>query len=496
MWLAAVAAGLGGGALLGIGFELVPGAGPPIAAAVVLHVAWVVVPVMASAMDATLDPRSFEELPLSSGELGRGLLAASATGPGGLATMLFVAVGFGVGLWPGPVGIVTVPVLTALMVLIAVVSGRLVTALVSDLLARSRVGEIGSLVAGLVSGLSVLVAMSTLPESIESFELTMPEWVRWLAVLPSGAVGAAFGRFHAGSWPSAGVMTVWASVGLATLVWAHSRALDRLPTRSVTQRSSRVRPDTDVLGAGLQRLVPSPPVRVAAAKELRYLRRDPRVRAQLLGSFVTVMVFGFLATSLFDTPLVSFLAVLATWAVIAAAVPNQFGVDGGSFWTYVASPTDLAVVLAGKNAAWALVAAPVAVVVGAVGSLVGGSLAHLSTALVVSVIVFFVWTAVGNFTSVYGAFPLPERQLFGTNTGGSGRAVVVSLVGLAASGVLTGPPVAAVVVAISLGGPGAGLAAALGGLVYAGAIYAIGWRLVKVIAGERRLALVEVLDAS
>ena len=480
---------------MAVAFEVVPGRGAATAAAVMLHVVWVVLPIMASAMDATLDPRSFEALPLRSTELGRGLLAASVAGPGGLATVLFVVVGFGVGLWPGPVGVVTAPVLAALLVLISVVSGRLATTVISDLLARSRAGEIGSVVAGLLSGLAVLVTLNTMPQQVEAFTFQIPGWVPWLAVVPSGAVGSAFEAIAAGSWTVAVATAAWATVTLAGLVWAYSRSLDRLQTRSITRTAGKVGSNADVLGSRLGRLVPSAPTRVVAAKEVRYLRRDPRLRAQLLGGFVTVMVFGFVAASTLDTPFASFLAVLATWAVIAALVPNQFGADGGSFWVYVAAPTDLRAVLAGKNIALAVVAGPVAVTVGVAGAVVGGTAVHLVTAIASSAIVFFVWTAVGNITSVFGAFPLPERQLFGSNVGGSGRAVVVSLAGLAASGVLTGPAALGIGLAILVAGPGAGFAAAVAGIVYSAFVYGMSWRIVSGLAAERRFALIDALDS-
>ena len=52
---------------------------------------WLVIPVVAAALDETVDPRRLELLPLSRGRLAAGLLAAAAIGPGTVITVLAVA---------------------------------------------------------------------------------------------------------------------------------------------------------------------------------------------------------------------------------------------------------------------------------------------------------------------------------------------------------------------------------------------------------------------
>lgn len=496
VWLLAVAAGVGGGGLLAVAIAVVPGAEvAPVTAAVVLNAAWVLVPILASAIDVTLDPRSFETLPLTATQLGRGLLLASTVGPGGLATVLFVTIGLGSSLWPGPIGVFTVPVLTALLVLISVVSGRLATTVVSEVLSRNRIGEIASVAAGLVSVLAVLAVAGAAPESAgSSLQFSLPSWLAWLAVVPSGAVGAAFTSFEQGAVGIGVGYTAWAAVGAVALTWAYGTALERMQTRAVVHQRSRVRAGITVLGSWLTRIVPAPELRGVTAKELRYLRRDPRLRAQLAGGFATVVIFGFFGASLFDRAWFPFLAVMAVWAVTASVVPNQFGVDGGTVWGYVASSGSLSTVLAGKNVAWALVAAPVAAVTGVAGAIVAGSIEYLAASLLLAAVVFAVWTAVGNFTSIYGAFPFPEQQLFGSNTGGSGRAVIASLLGLVVSSALTGPPVVAVGVAAYLGGPAWAVLASAIALVYAVVVFTATARLAARIVVERRFQLVELLD--
>lgn len=496
IWLSAVAFGVGAGALLAFAIEYLP---KPevvaILAGAILQVGWVVVPLLASTLDATLDPRDFELLPLGSGELGRGLLVAGVVGPGGLLTVLVAGIGLGLGLWPGPLGVVVTPVLLVLVTFLCVVSGRLVTAVVSEGLARARAGVIAGTMVGLMGAAVVgtVVVAPTLAGA--GRQAGLPAALEWLAVLPGGAVGAAFHAVDVGDVGRAVGFTTWALISGMVLTWTYGWWLDRMRARSVTAAPGRVRGDGTTLGSGLERFIRSAPVRVAAAKELRYLRRDPRLRAQLLGGVVVLVVFLSVSVSfsVFDTPYAPFLAVLGTWALIATVVPNQFGVDAGSFWGYVVSPTNVSAALLGKNLVWAMLAVPTTIAVAGVGAVLSGTAAYVAAALLAAAAVFLIWMAVGNLTSIYGAFPLPDNQLFGSGPN-TGRAVVVSLIGLAVSGALTGPVVLATGFATYLGGPGPATVAAMGGVVYAGVLFSVALNCARGLVIERRFELLRVLD--
>ncbi|MGH9196939.1 MAG: transporter, partial [Acidimicrobiia bacterium] len=84
---------LGLGAMIGLGaFAAVRAFGPPalLLAWVVIAAAWLVGPLVAAALDETLEPRRLELLPLPPLRLVTGLLAAAAIGPGALATAVVV----------------------------------------------------------------------------------------------------------------------------------------------------------------------------------------------------------------------------------------------------------------------------------------------------------------------------------------------------------------------------------------------------------------------
>jgi ABC-2 type transport system permease protein len=494
IWLLAVVGGLGGGALVALAARFLD---QSLAWAVLVGVGiqaiWVLVPIVASAIDATINPRWFELLPLSTSELGRGLLAAGMVGPGGLASVLVVGIGLGVGYWPGWWGVVTVPALALLLTFIGVVSGQLATACLSDFLARSSGAVLGP-----VLGLGIAAVASSIAGAIsESGDFRpdiIPSWLAWLSVVPGGAVALAMSQLETGAWGWALLALMWGLITAWVLTWAHGREIARLQTRSVTQRRARSRRGGgSVLGENLKRLVPATDLRVAAAKEGRYLRRDPRLRAQIVGAVVTVVVFGYVGATLIPSDYAPFVAVAVTWAIVTSLAPNQFGVDAGSFWAYVANPTNVARVLAGKNVMWGLVAAPPAVLAAAAGAVVAGSPRYLAAALLASASVALIWMMVGNMTSIFGPFPLPERQVFSTGPT-AGRAIAVSLGGLAVSGALTTPMIVVMGVALYLGGARWATLAGVVAVTYAAVLFRFGFRWAQSAVVERQFLMLEALD--
>src|SRR5260370_29411447 len=114
-----------------------------------------------------------------------------------------------------------------------------------------------------------------------------------------------------------------------------------------------------------------------AAKEMRYMWRDPRRRASLL-SVVILLAFpaaGILRGRTHSRQLV-LLAGAGALALCLQAV-NQFGLDGPAFWMNVAAGGDPAADLRGKNLAIAVLGA-VLVAVEAMGlAVLGGGWAYL-----------------------------------------------------------------------------------------------------------------------
>jgi ABC-2 type transport system permease protein len=431
---------------------------------------WLVIPVVAAALDETVDPRRLELLPLSRRRLATGLLAAAAIGPGTVVTVL-AAGGAMIWSFSGLASILPVALSGLLFVVWGLASSRLVTTFLTDLLRSRRGRDVAVVAASLAVGVVVIFANVYRPVPGD-FAGGTPQLGNLGTVLgwtPPGAMGEAMSDFGEGDWRAGGARLAYVLAATGVVVWLWQIVLGRLSTRSAS--TDRVR----TVSEGVS-LVPrvftgrSGPVYVTAGKELRYMRRDPRFRSQAVGLVIALAALGFGAGRfLIGTEYAPFLATVIAWMVASTGF-NLFGMDDRSFWAYVVSGVDLRRILAGKNLALALIGVPALILVALLTSLIGGEFSHLATAIVTGLAVLAVWLGVGNVTSVMGAFPMPESNLFGSRSG-SAAAGAVAIVGVLAAGALTVPVAAAVGLPAVLLGPWQGLvgalvAAALGWLAY------------------------------
>jgi ABC-2 type transport system permease protein len=499
IWLASAAAGLivgflawGAGRLFGA-----DGVGVWFG---VIGLAWLVLPLVSGALDETVDPRRLELLPLARRQLAVGLLAAGLVGPGALISLLAVA---GAAVWAIDRPVVLVPVIVSGLgfVLWCLASSRLVTTFFSDLL-RTRRGRdlavIGaSILAGLVSlGLILLTPGSDLPgapgvDSGSGFldiDLSRNP-LRWT---PPGGLGRALGLFAGGDWIGGLILLVYGVGATMVVMVLWQLVLTRLATRA--PRSAAVR--SVVSGQGLAPALLNNwpgPAAATSGKELRFMRRDPRFRAQAVGISIAMALLGFGAgRSLLRTEYAPFLAAVVAWMVATTGF-NVFGMDDGSFWAYLVSGVDLRRVLIGKNLAFGLLGAPLLVVAALVLAFVSGHYAHLLAAILGGLAVLFVWLAVGNVTSILGAVPMPESNLFGSrNT--SGAAALAAIAGIVAAGALTAPIAAAIGLPAALIGPWAGTIGAVAALGLGWLIYRLSLRVAGGLLLSRSLRMLEVLD--
>ncbi len=437
----------------------------------VVALGWLVVPVVAAALDETVDPRRLELLPLTRVRLAAGLLASAAIGPGTVITVLAAA---GASIWSftGLVSILPVVISGLLFVVWCLASSRLVTTFLTDLLRSRRGRDVAVVAATLAIGVLVITANLYRPVPGD-FAGDTPQLGNLGTVLgwtPAGAMGEAMSDFGEDGDPGPGLARVaYVVAATGVVVWLWQIVLGRLSTRTAT--SSRVR----TVGEAVS-LVPrvfrgrSGPVYVTAGKELRYMRRDPRFRSQAVGLVIALAALGFGAGRfLLGTEYAPFLATVIAWMVASTGF-NLFGMDDRSFWAYVVSGVDLRRILAGKNLALALIGVPAVGFVAVLMSLVAGEFAHLLAAILAALAVLAVWLGVGNVTSVLGAFPMPESNLFGSRNA-SAAAGAVAIAGVLAAGALTVPVAAAVGVPAVMLGPwqglvGAVVAVALGWLAY------------------------------
>jgi ABC-2 type transport system permease protein len=496
LWLSALAGGLAGGLILGVISRGAPELVGPITVLVfgTVGLAWIIVPVVIASIDDSLEARTFELLPFTSKQLARGLVLAGLVGPGTIATVLGLGYGSVLAFASAAV-IVPVIVVSLTAVMLCVVAARWATATLSDLLRRRRGQEIALMAVVGLTLLPTLFAVTVAESASTDLDIAgalsqvaaIVQWTPW------GALGRSVVSLGAGEWL---VATAGFSYGLAATFGAYalfSRSLRRMALNApseVVARSGR---------AGSRLLpkripLPATPVGAVAAKELLSIRRDVRMRSQLFGGVVAIVVLGVVGGSVVvGTIFAPFLSVLAVFILVTAVTPNQLGYDGGSFWGYMTMAPDLGTVIRGKNLGWAVVCVPLSVSLALIGAVASGRWVYVPAALFGSVVVALIWLGVGNITSIFGAFRLPETNLFGSRNV-SGGAFVATMIGITVSGLLTLPPLLAVGVPAFLSQPLWATVAAAASVAYAALVYRVAVRRAAVFAHDRRFVLLKTLD--
>lgn len=501
VWAAAVVGGaLGGLAVFGLGRLT----GEPelmlVISFTVAFVGWMIVPASFSALDETLDPRQFELLPLTTREVVTGLLVAGAVSPGGVGTLvgLIVAVFASFPDWAlVPLSLLSVVAELAMCLVVA----RLVTTVLSNLLASRRSREIVTLVFAL--GFALVALLPALLETSEGeaprldISLGSLEGLRSLAWLPPGALGHAVALASEGEIGGALGLIAYGFAAALGIGWLWARSVRRMMVTSpVEGRRGRRHQALErplALIPGWLRLRPGP-VTGTVGKELRYLVRDNRVRSQLLGSFIPLMVIAFVSEGSFTQgELAPFLAVGVAFLVVFGILANQFGVDGGSFWGYVVSPVSLTDVVKGKNLSWGMIVLAPTLVIAIGLALWSGRFAYLAAAMLASLSVLLVAMSIGNLTSIYGAFRIPESNPFG-NRGFSGPVFVAVILSMMSSAALILPLALLIGLPAFFLGPLAATIGALGGVGYGVLVYRLMMKLTARLLIERRQQLLEVID--
>lgn len=458
-----------------------------------IGLAWLVIPVVAAALDETVDPGRLELLPLTRRQLAGGLLAAAAIGPGTLISVLAVA---GALAWSvtGPVSLLPSLVGGLLFLVWCLASSRLLTTFLTGLLSSRRGRDVALVAVSLVAGGFAFFANAHRPQPGD-FDGGIPQLGNLGTLLgwtPAGAIGVSLADFGTGDWGAGSARLTYVFVATAAVVWVWQIVLGRLTTRSTG--NPRVR----TVGEGVA-LVPrvfagkSGPVYATAGKELRYMRRDPRFRSQAVGLAIALAALGFGAGRfLLGTEYAPFLATVIAWMVASTGF-NLFGMDDRSFWAYVVSGVDLRQILAGKNLALALIGIPAVSLVAVTGSLLVADFSHLLSAILASIAVLAVWHGVGNITSVLGAYPMPESNLFGSRNA-SLAAGAVAIAGILVAGALTVPLAAAVGLPAVLLGAWQGLIGSVVALILGLVAYRLSLKIAGGILETRGPRILELLD--
>ena len=317
---------------------------------------WLILPLVAFGLDATLDPATLALFPLRTRPLAVGLLAASATGAWPLANLVGL-LGVTVGLASGAFGLLIALIAVVLEVLFCIALARFVTTSLAGLL-RSRRGKdfavflvipIFALYEAFAQVVPRLSAEGKLHES--SFN-GVDTALRWL---PPGLAAHAIQDASSGRpGPAVARLALLAAV-IVVLVWLWIRSLSRaLVTADTSTQSSAVRSAALPFARyGLRGTL--------AARFWIYQRREP---LSVTYWAIVVVIMGATSVSTVTTPryLVAIL-LSAGFAGVFVGVfhANSIGLSGPAFSleaTALSGSRALRAYFSGQNIALGLVGVP------------------------------------------------------------------------------------------------------------------------------------------
>ena len=423
-----IAVGFGGVAAVGLATlrAVKPDTASTIAAGAftVLLFGWVVGPVVTLASDNTLEPDRLALLPLTARQLMPGFLLASTVGVGGLFTVVVLTGGV-IGMAPSTPAVVITILAAVTEVALCVTSSRLVGTLLSGAARNRRWRDVALTVGPLLLiatnfGIQVWNRQRFGPQGYRFGDGgAIGRTVRWL---PSGWPAVAMGAARRGDLLAA-VGLVVATAGLTVvLLWGWWRALGRLTTRSPTAGDRRTRRDATLIPRWTP-FFPANRVGAVAAKDLKYVWRDPRQRASTIAALMSSII-----------PLISIITVRSSnpKLVLFAAAPaltlslnqaNQFGFDGPAYWMNVAAGSDVRSDLMGKALARLTLGVVTVVSIGAVLTAVAGDVTRLPSAIALAIAAWGIAGGLAIVASVTAPYPLPDRSTNPFTSGGAGTGV-------------------------------------------------------------------------
>lgn len=403
-----------------------------------LLVGWLIIPVLASGLDMTLDPARFVTYSIPMKQLLTGLALSSFIGVPGVVTLV-AAMGTAVGWWRYPGAAAAALICGALGALTCIIASRAITAASTSLASSRRFKD--------VSGIVVLVPLMLMgpiiagvTSGISDFSVYLPQLATTLSWTPLGAVWGVPADIAVGAWGPAGLKLLIALATLAVLTWVWKLCLVKaLVTPAFSGGGRRT---AGKLGFFVR--FPQTPTGAVAARCLTYWFRDPRYSAGLLIAplIPLVMVFGGTQTAGLEAvgPILSYAGAFAAF-MVAWSISADISYDNTAFALHLATGVSGKADRTGRVMAAAVLALPLGLLFAVAGSVVAGDWQILPGAL--GLVLGATGAGLG-LASVFSSrftmvVPLPGESPMKSKPGNNFATVLIQLSGFAGAGVLAAP---------------------------------------------------------
>ncbi|PJJ62108.1 transporter [Compostimonas suwonensis] len=399
--------GLGVVALIVVGLIALSGAPAEISRTVVilagsaLILGWVIIPLLTTGIDQTLDPSRLVTFPIPLNRLVVGLAVAGMLGIPGILSLIASIATAGTW-WQQPLIAIVAALCGIVGVVIAVVASRMINALSAGLTSNRRFREASGLlifIPLILLGPIILFVTSGLRDAAGA----LPSFAEGLSWSPLGAIWAVPSAVAEGS---VGGALARLAIALATIVvlwviwrWALGQALIS-PARDSSKTRARGK-------LGFFNLFPGTPTGAVAARSLTYWLRDPRHSRQLIIVPLLPVLLGFYTVNTGNAGLLNASGPLVAF-FLAFSIYSDISYDGTAFSTHLSAGLRGAADRTGRVLALAVFAVPLTLIVVIVSLAITDSWTFLPAILGISIGVLLSGFGLSSVTSARITVPVPE----------------------------------------------------------------------------------------
>ncbi|MFP7762041.1 transporter [Marisediminicola sp. LYQ85] len=397
---------LGALAVATVGLALLSGAEPETARMIVvlagaaLIIGWVVVPLLTSGIDQTLDPSQLVTFPIPLNKLVAGLALAGLLGIPGIVTLLG-ALATTVTWFRYPLAAIAALVCAVIGVATCILASRLVATLSRRVAAKRRYREL----VGILIFIPIILIgpiLSFVGTGLDALSDRLPLITDAVSFTPLGAIWSVPADIALGDWGAAGIKFV---IGLATpvvlaLLWRRGLA-DALVTPTESGGGAATRGKLGFFGT-----LPASPTGAVAARALTYWIRDPRYSRQLL----IVPLFPVLLIFMSSTGMSPGLLMLAGPVIafsLSLAIYNDISFDNTAFASHIAAGLSGTADRAGRVIAVASFGVPLVVIATLATAAFSGAWDVAAPALGIALGVLLSGFGLASVSSARVVFPVP-----------------------------------------------------------------------------------------
>jgi ABC-2 type transport system permease protein len=433
---------------------------------------WLVIPLVLTGVDMTLDPARFVTFAVPMPQLMSGLALGGLIGVPGAVTLLAALGQIGTW-WREPAAAAAAVVCAGLVVLLCIVASRMTAAVATSLFNSRRFKD--------VSGIVLMVPLVLLgpiiggaTAGIEDSAGFLPGLAAVLAWTPLGSLWSVPSDVAEGLWLTALLRMLIGVASLLVLAWLWKASLGRAlvtpPYNAVSKKAAG--------NLGFFRRFPGTPAGAVAARALTYWIRDPRYGASLIMVPLIPVLLWFIGSRNGDYALLQFTGPITAF-LIAWSISADISYDNTAFWLHVSTGVSGLADRCGRALALGVFAVPVTLLFTVVPLWIAGSWELMPAMLGLSLGLLLTGAGLSSVASaryIYNV-PLPGESPLKTPPGSSFSMMLVQGLGLLALLVLSAPELVLTVMAVTTQEPVYGWLSLAAGLLLGSVLLAVGLRV-------------------